>query len=130
MDKKGNRGEQKSNEKEVEKMINYKTGAVYCDNPNCKKYIGNYFNGTDADGNEKSYHSLIRTKYCQECKPYIVRKQNRNRAHNHRVRERAKKEIIQEQLRLIQAENKALKIKLFGTENAEQTKALIEILKA
>ena len=109
-------------------MIDYNTHRIFCDI--CKKYLGNYMECTDEYGNEKSYHSLIKTKYCAEHKAEVRRKQNRKAQHTYTQNRRVKKEILQEQLRLAKAENKALRIKLFGTENAEQHKALMEILKA
>lgn len=109
-------------------MFDYKTHNIYCDI--CKKYLGNYEQGTDENGNPKSYHSLIKTKYCAEHKQEVRRKQNRKAQHTYTQNRRVKKEILQEQLRLAKAENKALRIKLFGTENKEQHRALMEILKA
>lgn len=109
-------------------MIDYKTGRVYCDV--CKKYIGNYNSCTDENGNEKSYYSLIKTKYCAECKSDVVRAQKRKHTRTYKKNEKYRKAVLQEQIRLLKAENKAMRIKLYGTENAEQHRALIELLKA
>lgn len=108
-------------------MINYKTNNIYCDK--CKCYLGNYMQCTDAEGNEKSYFALIKMKYCSECKPAVRREQNRNAQHTYTKNKRVQKQILEERLRLLKAENKALRLKLFGTETEEQHKALIELLK-
>ena len=109
-------------------MINYKNGVVTCDK--CSKIIGNYFTCLDANGNEKSYYSLIKTKYCPDCKKEVVREQKRKHTREYKKNERYRKAVLQEQLRLAKAENKILRIKLFGTENAEQHRALVDLLKA
>ena len=109
-------------------MIDYENCRVFCDV--CKKYLGNYEQGTDENGNPKSYQALIATKYCTEHRKAARRKSNRKAQRTYNKRKRVKNDILQEQLRLAKAENKALRIKLFGTENAEQHKALMEILKA
>lgn len=108
-------------------MIDYKTGKVFCNC--CRKYLGNYMQCVDENGIEKSYYALINIKYCPECRAETRRKQNRKAQHTYTQNRRVKKEILQEQLRLAKAENKILRAKLFGTENAEQTRALIELLK-
>lgn len=109
-------------------MINYQTCDVYCDK--CKTYLGNYNTCLDADGNEKSFYSLIRMKYCKECKKAVRRKQNRTAQTDYKRRRRVNKQVLEEQLRLMKAENKVLKIKLFGTDNAEQHQALVQLLKS
>ena len=116
-------------------MIDYDKCKVYCDV--CKKYLGDYNLGIDENGNEKSYQSLIATKYCEEHTKAARRKSNRKAQRNYNKRKRVKNTIlqeenrvIQEQLSLIKSENNALKIRLFGTENAEQHRALIDLLNA
>lgn len=108
-------------------MKNYKNGNCYCDK--CKAFIGNYFEGTDAAGNPKSYHSLIRQKYCNDCRADVLRHQRRYIQKEYRKRETAKKSVLIEKVQLLQDENKLLRLKVFGTDNPDQLKKLVDLLK-
>lgn len=74
----------------------------------CKCWIGNYLTGFTPYG-ERSYHSIIRSKYCNECRPLMISQQTKVRLHN--LRQRKKQEHKQEKtkLDLLEQENELLR---------------------
>lgn len=74
----------------------------------CNEWIGNYETGATPSGT-KSYYSIIRSKYCDGCRPLMISQQTQLRLHN--LRQRKKQEHKQEKtkLDLLQQENELLR---------------------
>lgn len=98
---------------------NYQTGIVCC--TKCGAYIGNYLTG--------DYYKLIRTKYCPTCKVEVRREQKRDAERNRRVYLRKTKSLEAEKMQLLQTENAALRVALFGTDSTAKAKKLQEIFR-
>lgn len=67
----------------------------------CGEYLGNYLTG--------NYYSLIRRKYCEGCKPVVECDQTAERMRTLRRRNREKRSLEQERLRLLETENQLLR---------------------
>lgn len=81
-------------------------GDKFCNVCGC--WIGNYFTGFTPYG-EKSYHSIIRTKYCNECRPLMISQQTQLRLHNLRQRQKLERKQERAKLDLLEQENKLLR---------------------
>lgn len=57
----------------------------------CRDWIGNYITGDTPDG-PASYYSIIRRKYCKDCRPW---KRAADDAFNHREMRRRKRQIAE-----------------------------------
>ena len=55
----------------------------------CGVWIGNHNTGETPEG-QKSFFSIIRRKYCEECRPAAISEQTRVRLHNLRHRNKPK----------------------------------------
>lgn len=102
------------------KNKDYSSGVVRC--IKCGEILGNY--KTD------DYFKLIRIKYCPNCKAEVNREIQRRAAKRRRQRKRTYYSNIEERNNLLEAENKALRLKLFGTDTDGQAQKLQELLKS
>ncbi|SFX69953.1 hypothetical protein [Ruminococcus sp. XPD3002] len=74
----------------------------------CGQWIGNHDTGATPYG-KKSYYSIIRAKYCDECRPMIIDQQMNIRLHNLRQRQKYERRELKEKLSLTQEENELLR---------------------
>lgn len=102
----------------TKKENKYTTGIVRCEV--CGEILGNY--QTD------DYYRLIRLKYCDNCRAEVNREMKRKAAKKYRQRRREYHSLIEERNRLLEEENKAMRLRLFGTESPEEAKRLADFL--
>lgn len=81
-------------------------GDKYC--VICGEWIGNYNTGETPDG-IKSYYSIIRLKYCNQCRPMMINQQTKIRLHNLNQRKRQERKQERTRLELLEEENKLLR---------------------
>lgn len=84
-------------------------GNHYC--ASCGKWIGNHNTGDTPWGN-KSYFSIIRTKYCKECRKKVVNSQTAFRLYNLRKRKKWLDKEKLSQLELLKEENELLRLQI------------------
>lgn len=84
--------------------INYDTGIVRC--LKCGQVLGNYQTG--------DFFKLIRTKYCPSCKHEVTKSQQRIYQRKRRKIQKEYKSLLEERNKLLIAENKALRSRIFG----------------
>lgn len=77
----------------------------------CERWIGNHNTGATPWGN-RSYYSIIRTKYCDKCKPMMISQQTALRLHNMRVRNRQLREAEKTKLTLMEEEIELLRLQI------------------
>lgn len=77
----------------------------------CECWIGNHNTGATPWGN-RSYYSIIRTKYCKDCKPMMISQQTALRLHNMRVRNRQLREAEKTKLTLMEEEIELLRLQI------------------
>lgn len=82
------------------------TGDKFCSVCTC--WIGNYVTGETPSGT-KSYYSIIRSKYCDGCRPMMINQQTQLRLHNLRQRQKQIHKAEQTKLDLLQQENELLR---------------------
>lgn len=88
---------------------NVKNADHYCSV--CERWIGNHNTGATPWGN-RSYFSIIRTKYCKDCKPMMINQQTALRLHNMRVRNRQLREAEKTKVTLLEEENELLRLQI------------------
>lgn len=101
------------------KNKDYESGVVRC--IKCGEILGNY--KTD------DYFKLIRLKYCPSCNADVIRETQRKAAKKRRERKRIYYSELEKKASLLEIENKALRVKLFGTDNDNQALKLQDLLK-
>lgn len=74
----------------------------------CKCWIGNYNTGETPQG-FKSYYSIIRSKYCDECRPLVINQQTQVRLHNMRQRQKLERKQERTKLQLLEEETSLLR---------------------
>lgn len=63
----------------------------------CGTWIGNHNSGETPEG-QRSFFSIIRRKYCRECRPSVITQQTRLRLHSLRQRNKPKLKQAADQL--------------------------------
>lgn len=81
-------------------------GDKFCNICHC--WIGNYNTGETPEG-EKSYYSIIRSKYCTKCRPLVISSQTNLRLHNMRQRNKQIRKAERTRLELLEEENRLLR---------------------
>lgn len=74
----------------------------------CHKWLGNYVTGETPTG-QASYYSIIRRKYCPECRPWKRNLDFRFYSHEYRKRKKARDKERERTIKALTAENTALK---------------------
>lgn len=74
----------------------------------CGKWLGNYLTGESAEGTA-SYYSLIKRKYCPECRKWKRTLDYRFYCAEYHKRKKKKDKERDQQLEILKDENKALK---------------------
>jgi hypothetical protein len=92
-------------------MYNKKTGDVVCDW--CGDLIGN-ING------DYNFFSLIRTKYCKNCKKVVYPEQVRAASRAYRKRKRTERKLKDEKLTLLEEENRLLRERVRELKNNQE----------
>lgn len=81
-------------------------GDKYC--VICHAWLGNYITGEAPEGTA-SYYSIIKRKYCSECRPWKRNMDFRFYSHEYRKRKKKKEKEKEQSLIVLTNENKALK---------------------
>lgn len=74
----------------------------------CGAWIGNYVTGETPEGTA-SYYSIIRKKYCDECRPWKRQLDIRFNCREYRKRKREFAKERERTITLLKAENQALR---------------------
>ncbi|MBP7188031.1 MAG: bZIP transcription factor [Ruminococcus sp.] len=74
----------------------------------CGAWLGNYVTGETPTG-QASYYSIIKRKYCPECRPWKRNLDFRFYSHEYRKRKKLRDKERERTLTLLKAENQALK---------------------
>lgn len=77
----------------------------------CGIWIGNHETGLTPWGN-RSYFSIIRKKYCDECRPMMISQQTALRLHNLRHRNKQIKSAEKTRISLLEEENNLLRLQI------------------
>ena len=75
----------------------------------CGDWIGNYITGDVPDGYSRSYYSIIRRKYCNDCRPWKRAGDNAFKQREYRKRVQAAHKQRDKLLRDVIEENKKLR---------------------
>ena len=81
-------------------------GDKYC--VICQTWLGNYLTGETPEGHA-SYYSIIKRKYCSNCRPWKRQLDFRFYSHEYRKRKKLRDKERERTLTLLKAENQALK---------------------
>ena len=81
-------------------------GDKYC--VICQTWLGNYLTGEAPEGHA-SYYSIIKRKYCSNCRPWKRQLDFRFYSHEYRKRKKLRDKERERTLTLLKAENQALK---------------------
>ena len=81
-------------------------GDKYC--VICQAWLGNYLTGETPEGHA-SYYSIIKRKYCSNCRPWKRQLDFRFYSHEYRKRKKKLDKQREQQLKALMDENKALK---------------------
>lgn len=92
------------------------TGDKYC--TMCGDWIGNYFTGFTPNG-EKSFHGIIRLKYCDKCRPKAKYYQAKERGKKFRMNNSRVRKQEKTKLELLEQENELLRKKIVQLRNEE-----------
>lgn len=84
-------------------MYDPESGNVTCDR--CGYLIGNI----NSDSN---FYSLIRTKYCPECRSLALKEAHRAAQSAYRKRKKQEKKLLKTRVQLLEEENEILRKKL------------------
>lgn len=74
----------------------------------CGQWLGNYVTGETPTG-QASYYSIIKRKYCPECRPWKRNLDFRFYSHEYRKRKKLRDKERERTITLLKAENQALK---------------------
>ncbi len=74
----------------------------------CGAWLGNYQTGETPTG-QASYYSIIKRKYCPECRPWKRNLDFRFYSHEYRKRKKLRDKERERTITLLKAENQALR---------------------
>lgn len=80
----------------------------------CREWIGNYITGETPEGTA-SYYSIIKRKYCANCKPWKRQHDFRFYSHEYRKRKKEQQKEQEKRISMLIIENKTLRQLLMET---------------